>query len=183
MDENSHPLVKAALIHAQFESIHPFSDGNGRLGRILIVLYFVQSKLISQPIFFVSEELERERLRYYDLLNGVRGDQPDWSSWVLFFLTACHRMADKISTKLDAADKLAMDGLRRCQTESEKKVWVYTFSDPHTTVKKVSTQLKIAPSTARSALNALATKGLLYSDKQTKRNKKYVNYDLLGVLT
>lgn len=95
-NEHSDPLIKTAIIHAQFESIHPFLDGNGRLGRILIVLYPVQAKLISKPIFFVSEELEKERARYYDMLNGVRGNAPDWSSWILFFIKACERMADRI---------------------------------------------------------------------------------------
>ncbi|WP_076850096.1 Fic family protein [Rubeoparvulum massiliense] len=182
INENSHPLLKAAIIHAQFESIHPFLDGNGRLGRILIVLYFVQSKLITYPIFFVSEELEHERLRYYDLLNGVRGENPDWGSWIQFFINACNRMAVKINHKLDAANKLAMDGLKQCQTDSEKRTWLYTFSDPHTAVKNVAKHLNIAPSTARSALNALVDKELLYTDKQTKRNKKYTNYELLRIL-
>lgn len=72
LDEDSHPLLKVAILHAQFESIHPFLDGNGRLGRILIALYMVKSKLVSSPIFFVSEELEKQRSRYYHLLNGVR---------------------------------------------------------------------------------------------------------------
>ncbi|MGD7043138.1 Fic family protein [Jeotgalibacillus proteolyticus] len=63
IDEDSHPLLKVAILHAQFESIHPFLDGNGRLGRILIARYMVQSKLIASPIFFVSEELEKRRLR------------------------------------------------------------------------------------------------------------------------
>lgn len=73
LNEESNPLLKAAIIHAQFESIHPFLDGNGRLGRIIIVLYLIQAEIIAKPIFFVSEELERERMRYYNLLNGVRG--------------------------------------------------------------------------------------------------------------
>lgn len=182
-DENSDPLIKAAIIHAQFESIHPFLDGNGRLGRILIVLYLLQSKLIRKPIFFVSEELEKERARYYKLLNGVRGNQPDWGKWILFFLNACDRMAERIHNKLDRAEKLARKGLSLCETESERKVWLYTFSNPFTTVAEGYNHLQISPNTARKALNSLDEKELLFADTDVKRNKKYRNYDLMRILT
>ncbi|MCM3216723.1 Fic family protein [Niallia taxi] len=181
-DEDSNPLIKAAIMHAQFESIHPFLDGNGRLGRILIVLYLMQSKLVTKPIFFVSEELEKERARYYDLLNGVRGQQPDWGSWILFFLNACNRMANKINEKLDKAEELAENGLKLCDTPSTKGVWIYTFSNPFTTVATVSKALNISPNTARKSLNHLVEQGLLFTDKHTKRNKKYRNYDLVRAL-
>lgn len=182
-DENSDPLIKAAIIHAQFESIHPFLDGNGRLGRILIVLYLLQSKLIRKPIFFVSEELEKERARYYKLLNSVRGNQPDWGKWILFFLNACDRMAERIHNKLDRAEQLARKGLSLCETESERKVWLYTFSNPFTTVAEVYNHLQISPNTARKALNSLDEKELLFADTDVKRNKKYRNYDLMRILT
>ncbi|MGP7816418.1 Fic family protein [Niallia sp. 01092] len=182
-DEESDPLIKSAIIHAQFESIHPFLDGNGRLGRILIVLYLMQSKLVTKPIFFVSEELEKERMRYYDLLNGVRGQDPDWGSWILFFLNACNRMADKINDKLDKAEELARGGLLKCETPSDTKVWIYTFSNPFTDVASVAKALNISPNTARKSLNNLVEKDLLFTDRHTKRNKKYRNYELVRILT
>lgn len=182
-DEESNPLIKTAIIHAQFESIHPFLDGNGRLGRIMIVLYLMQSKIVTKPIFFVSEELEKERMRYYDLLNGVRGQNPDWGSWILFFLNACNRMADKINEKLDRADELARKGLQVCETNSDKKVWMYTFSNPFTNVSTISKALNMSPTTARKSLNQLVENGLLFTDRHTKRNKKYRNYDLVRILS
>lgn len=182
-DEQSNPLIKTAILHAQFESIHPFLDGNGRLGRILIVLYLLQSKLVTKPIFFVSEELEKERMRYYDLLNGVRVRHPDWGSWILFFLNACNRMADKINEKLDKAEELAKRGLEICVTNSDKRVWIYTFSNPFTSVASVAAALNISPNTARKSLNFLVENDLLFTDRQTKRNKKYRNYDLVRILT
>lgn len=133
LDEDANALIKTAIMHAQFESIHPFLDGNGRLGRILIVLSLMQSKIITEPIFFVSEELEKERALYYDMLNGVRGDNPQWGDWILFFLKACDRMTTRINQKLENADKLARKGLDECKLESEKSIWLYTFSDPFTT--------------------------------------------------
>lgn len=123
-NEKTDPILKAAIIHAQFESIHPFLDGNGRLGRILIVLSLIQSKVISRPIFFVSEELEKEKARYYDMLNGVRGDNPSWSDWIIFFLNACNRMADRINQKLTDAEALAKSGHSQCQLGSERSVWL-----------------------------------------------------------
>jgi Fic family protein len=181
-DDESNPLIKAAIMHAQFESIHPFLDGNGRLGRILIVLYFMQSKLVTKPVFFVSEELEKERARYYDLLNGVSGKHPDWGSWIIFFLNACNRMAHKINEKLDKAEELARRGLKLCDTPSDRKVWIYTFANPFTNVPTVSKALNISPNTARKSLNFLVEQGLLFTDRQTKRNKKYRNYDLVRIL-
>ncbi|MED4354375.1 Fic family protein [Schinkia azotoformans] len=181
-DENSDPLIKAAILHAQFESIHPFFDGNGRLGRILIVLYLMQTKLITKPIFFVSEELEKEKARYYNLLNGVRGQKPDWGSWIFFFLNACDRMAERINNKLDKAEELARKGLTMCETESERKAWLVTFSDPFTNSSNVAKLARISPNTARKVLNALAEKDLLFVDTEMKRNRKYRNYDLMRIL-
>ncbi|ETI70904.1 Fic family protein [Neobacillus vireti] len=181
-NEKSDPLVKTAITHAQFESIHPFLDGNGRLGRILIVLSLVQSKTMTKPFFFVSEELEKERPRYYDMLNGVRGNDPKWGDWILFFLNACNRMAERIHRKLEAAEELAKQGISQCTTDSEKRVWLYTFSDPFTTVHTVSEHLPISKNTVRSALNSLVEKKLLFSDEEVKRNKKYRNYDLMRIL-
>ncbi len=181
-NEHADPLIKTAIIHAQFESIHPFLDGNGRLGRILIVLSLIQSKTITQPFFFVSEELEKERPRYYDMLNGIRGNNPKWGDWILFFLEACNRIAERINRKLDAAEQLAKHGLTQCQTDSEKRVWLYTFSDPYTTATTVSKKLKLSANTARNALKTLTGKRLLFSDAEVKRNKKYRNYDLMRIL-
>lgn len=99
IDEHADPLLKIAIMHAQFESIHPFLDGNGRLGRILIALMAVKYGLVNVPVFLVSEELEKERSRYYDLLNGIRGEDPDWFAWLSFFVDCCGRMSEQLVKK------------------------------------------------------------------------------------
>lgn len=182
VDEHAHPLLKVAILHAQFESIHPFLDGNGRLGRIIIALYMMQSKQISSPIFFVSEELEKQRAKYYHLLNGTRGEKPDWFAWLQFFLDASARMADKLNILLDSAEKIALAGLQRCTTPIEEKVYMFTSREPNVTAAQVAAMFNVAPSTARRALNELSDKGLLFKDTAKRRNIEYLNYDVLGLL-
>ena len=169
-------------MHAQFESIHPFLDGNGRLGRILVALNLIKEDLISEPIFLVSEELEKEKSRYYDLLNGVRGDNPDWAPWIIFFLNACKRMSENLLKKLGEVDKLAREGLSKCNTKTEEEVWIFSFSEPVTTAPEVAKKVGISANTARKALGSLSEAGLIYADKYAKRNKRYRNYDLVRIL-
>ena len=182
IDENADPLLKIAVMHAQFESIHPFLDGNGRLGRILIALMAVQYGLVNVPVFLVSEELEKERGRYYDLLNGIRGEDPDWFSWLSFFIDCCGRMSERLVYKMKRSTQLADSGLKKIKLESERKVWLLSFQRPSLTVKQVTQICKMNVVTARKALNALVSYDLLYAPKDVKRNKSYINYDLLRIL-
>lgn len=184
LDETSDPLIKTAIMHAQFESIHPFLDGNGRMGRILIVLSTMQDGLIDKPDFFVSEELEKERLRYYNLLNGVRGKNPDWFSWIEFFLDACQRMATSLLNRLESINELATSGAKRINSDRNviNQIWVMTFLKPYLTVSEVAKHLDIAVSTARRDLNTLVELKLIDVDNSKRKNKVYVNYDLLRLL-
>lgn len=179
LDENIHPLLKVAILHAQFESIHPFLDGNGRIGRIIIALFMMQSDQLSSPIFFVSEELEKQRAKYYHLLNRTRGNSPDWYSWLDFFVDASGRMAEKLNNLLDQADKLAQEGISKCKTHTEKLIYIATFSAPNITVVEAAEYIKVAPTTARRALNSLVEKNLLFKDPLQKRNVEYFNYNVL----
>ena len=79
------PLIKASLIHYQFETIHPFLDGNGRVGRLLIVLYLIEKSIISNPILYISYYLKINRIEYYDRMSKVR-ESGDYKQWILFFL-------------------------------------------------------------------------------------------------
>lgn len=175
-------LLRIAIMHAQFESIHPFLDGNGRLGRILIALMAVKEKIMDAPLFFVSEELEKERIRYYNSLNYTRGDNPDWESWLMFFLNASERMADKIIEKIESSEQLAKFGLEKCQTEIQQKVWLATFSMPIATAKVISDFTGHHQNTVKKALDYLVSIDLLDKDKSVKRNVQYFNYDLLRTI-
>lgn len=185
LDEQSDPLIKTAIMHAQFESIHPYLDGNGRLGRILIVLNMMAESAVNAPIFFVSEELERERLRYYNLLNSVRGSHADWYKWIHFYLRACQRMILNLQTKLENIETLAKEGLKKINQAAGSKimdVWFYTFTTPNVTVKYAAKSLNMSENTARMHLNTLVELGMIDVDHARKRNKVYVNYDLLQML-
>lgn len=184
LDESSDPLIKTAIIHGQFESIHPFLDGNGRLGRILIVLSFMADKLIDSPVFFISEELERERVRYYNRLNGIRGNDPDWFSWIEFFLDASERMAETLLNKLANIDSHTQKGLELINNRKStlSTVWLFSISRPFTTATETASSLNIAPQTARKHLNRLTELGLIERDNSKKRNRVYINYDLLQLL-
>ncbi|HDK5680148.1 TPA: Fic family protein [Staphylococcus pseudintermedius] len=185
LDEQSDPLIKTAIMHAQFESIHPYLDGNGRLGRILIVLNMMAESAVNAPIFFVSEELERERLRYYNLLNSARGSHADWYKWIHFYLRACQRMILNLQTKLENIETLAKEGLKKINQAAGSKimdVWFYTFTTPNVTVKYAAKSLNMSENTARMHLNTLVELGMIDVDHARKRNKVYVNYDLLQIL-
>ena len=180
LDESSDPLIKTAILHAQFESIHPFLDGNGRMGRILIVLSTMKDGLINQPVFFVSEELEKERIRYYNYLNGVRGKNADWFSWIDFFLDASQRMTDNMLRKLEATTILANVGIDKINSSNAtiNRIWFSTFNKPYVTVSEVAEQLNISVTTARNGLNRLVALKLIDVDHAKRKNKVYVNYDL-----
>lgn len=186
--EDDDPIIKTAIMHAQFESIHPFLDGNGRTGRILIVLNILKDSLIDQPVFFVSEELEKERIRYYNALNGVRGSSPDWFSWIEFFLNACDRMASGLLEKLEGIDKLAYMGMDLIREKEGSKgrlidTWLHCIGEPFCTVKDTASRMKISDGTARKYLNQLVNLKLIDVDKTKSRNLTYVNYELLRVIS
>lgn len=182
INEHAHPILKLAVMHAQFESIHPFLDGNGRLGRILIALMAVKLGIIDEPVFLVSEELEKERLRYYDFLNGVRGDNPDWFTWLSFFLDSTDRMSVYLLDKIRRIQSLAKKGIQSCDSHNEKIAWISTFANTYITAKKLSETENINIITARRALNSLVDKKLLFCPEFIARNKLYVNYDLKRLL-
>lgn len=179
-----HPLIKAGIIHAQFESIHPFLDGNGRLGRILIVLYMLQSKLIDSAFFFLSEELEKERFKYYAMLNGVRAinkEKPDWNSWINFFLDATIIMAERQFNKLDQAETLYEEGFKKLNQPSTQKVWGALFKHPIATVHQIENDTGLASVTIRKSLKKLVQLNMVYGDDR-KRNRRFYHYDLIRIM-
>ena len=192
--DNLNDLIRIAIIHAQFETIHPFLDGNGRIGRILIPLYLYDRKLISSPNFFISESLEKDKFKYYKLLNDTRVVNSEisneiasqrWNDWIKFFINAMIIQANKNIVLIEQIDNLYNKTLDNCKDliNSNKLIDIVNlmFDKPIFTKKKITEKVDIPPSTLGLYLNKLEEKQIIYSDGKA-RNKKYYFYDLINIL-
>lgn len=178
------PLVRTAIMHAQFETIHPFMDGNGRVGRILIPLYLFKQGQIQSPYFFISEALERDKFKYYALLNSIR-QKNDWSHWIEFFLRTVEQQCSKYISMIDNINDLYEKDLERAgEVIRNSKVvdlinLLYKF--PVINAHIVTKHTDIPPATATRYLNALTDCQLLYTDGKI-RNRVFFYYDLLNII-
>ncbi len=183
-EDKTRPLVRAAIMHAQFETIHPFTDGNGRVGRILIPLYLFKHKQVTLPYFFISEALERNKYKYYSLLNGTR-EKNEWSAWIDYFLETVHVQCETYIKMVDKINQLYEEDLELAKgvISSNKVVdlmnLLYKYPIINSTI--VAHELNIAPATITRYLNLLVEKKILY-DNSKQRNKTYYYYRLLDVI-
>ena len=154
-------LVLCALLHEQFEAIHPFWDGNGRLGRLLIPLFLIERGRLSQPLLYLSAYFERRRSAYYHLLQRVRTDG-DWPGWIRFFLEGVAVTAD--AARLQAAALMDLrarfDGNLRPYPKA-RTVLDALFANPYITVNRAASVLQSSAPTARSAIEFLRQHGVL----------------------
>lgn len=179
------PLIKMAIIHHQFESIHPFPDGNGRIGRIINVLYLVQQGLIEFPILYLSRFITRNKGDYYRLLQQVR-DTGKWEEWLLYMLEA---VADTSVTTLglvDSIDALMMDTKHRIRNLLPR---VYSqelinnlFAHPYTRIEFLQKDLGVTRQTAARHLDQLAEAGFL-AKYQAGRSNYFINETLVGLFS
>lgn len=178
------PLVKMALIHHQFESIHPFYDGNGRTGRIVNVLYLVKQGLLDIPVLYLSRHILRTKADYYRLLQDVR-ERDAWEQWVLYMLAAVqHTAAEGIAT-IQAIKALLMDYKHRIRAGHRfysQDLINNLFSYPYTKIEFVQHDLKVSRLTATKYLDALTAAGFLLKHKAGRCNY-YINVPLYGILT
>lgn len=188
MNDNSmsdlDPLIKMAVIHHRFETIHPFYDGNGRTGRIINILYLIKEKLLDLPILYLSRYIIIYKADYYHLLQQVRKDN-HWEPWILFILKGVEETAKETITLIDAIKNLMMDYKHRIR---EKLPKIYSqdlinhlFKHPYTKIDFLEKELMINRKTAASYLNKLTEAGLLSKMKFGKTNY-YVNQPLFNLL-
>ncbi|SNB64140.1 Fic family protein [Arboricoccus pini] len=175
------PLIKMTLIHHQFESIHPFPDGNGRIGRILNVLYLTRAGLLETPILYLSRHITRTKADYYRLIQAVR-TQGAWEEWILYMLEA---VADTAQTTL-----ALVEGIRNQMASGKKRLRdelpnLYSqdllnnlFRHPYTRIDFVVKDLKVSRQTAAKYLDMLAEKGFV-AKHRSGRSNYYVNADLV----
>lgn len=181
--DNISPLIKAAIVHSQFESIHPFEDGNGRVGRTLTSLYMFKSKIIIHPHFYLSEALNQDRLVYYGKLNSSRtGDQ---SEWISFFLKKVIIQAQKQIHYIESLNALYEKTRRQVKSSisSPKFDGIMTalFKQPVLTAKVLEKRLGISNMQANRYLDTLQRIGILYGNDR-KRNRMYYFMELIDLM-
>jgi Fic family protein len=177
------PLIKMALIHHQFETIHPFYDGNGRTGRIVNVLYLVKEELLDIPVLYLSQHIVRSKARYYELLQRVR-EEDLWEEWVLYMLEAVELTAARTLTTIQAIKEALLDYKHRIRAEHKfysQDLINHLFSHPYTRIEYLQRDLSVSRITATKYLDALTAAGFLHKQKQGRSNY-FVNLALTKIL-
>lgn len=179
------PLIKMALIHYQFEAIHPFSDGNGRTGRIVNVLYLVQQSLLPQPVLYLSSYIVDHKTDYYRLLRDVT-EKGGWEDWTTFMLTAVAETAKLTTAKINRILEL------KIKMESEAKdifgasynheLMQLMFTQPYLKIELLERKKIAHRQTASSWLKKLAEANVLHPEK-TGRTTYYINHRLMNILS
>ena len=178
------PLVKMAVIHHQFESIHPFYDGNGRTGRILNILYLVAQGLLDLPVLYLSHYLIRHKADYYHYLQYVR-DSGDWEGWLLFMLDSIEETSKSTIILIRDIREL-MQAYKLKIREEKPKIYRQEllnnlFNHPYTKIEFVMNDLEVSRITATKYLDELTDIGLLQKEK-VGRNSYYMNLALFQLL-
>jgi len=178
------PLVKMALIHYQFEAIHPFSDGNGRTGRIINALYLVQQELLSQPVLYLSSYIVKYKTEYYQLLKGVT-EQNNWHDWVMYILSALIETA-QLTTKKIRAMLLLKDEIEKQVKQTLGASFSYQllqlmFTLPYLKIELLEKRNIAHRQTASVWLRKLTEANILKPQK-IGRTTYYINYQLMELL-
>lgn len=177
------PLIKMALIHHQFESIHPFYDGNGRTGRIVNVLYLVKEGLLDIPVLYLSSHIVRTKADYYRLLQAVR-DGDRWEEWVAYLLEAVEVTAGQTVATIHAIKAALLDYKHRIRDDFKfysQDLINHLFTHPYTRIDFVQRDLNVSRVTATKYLDALATGGFLRKHR-VGRGNYYINLSLNTIL-
>lgn len=186
-DDGLPALIKIALIHAQFETIHPFLDGNGRMGRLLITFWLCQQGILSKPLLYLSYYFKQNRTEYYDRLMDVR-KKGNWESWIKFFLTGVAEVADESTTSARAILRLKETCSARLYAKDSNNVNYQRlldalFEKPYVQRNDVISLLDISNPTAGNIIDAFCEAGILYDLTPKKsRNKLYVFAEYISIL-
>ena len=187
-DDGTAPLVKAALLHYQFETIHPFLDGNGRVGRLLITLFLLEQKVLSVPALYISYFLKRNRLEYYDRMMEVRRTG-NYEQWIKFFLQAFVESAEDAIATIDKLKALheknfavLLTGIPKRQLENAGKLFTYLEANPIIDITKTAQQLDLAYNTTSRLVSAFGKLGLLRQTNTKNKNRVYAYEEYLQIL-
>ncbi len=179
-------LIKAAIAHYQFETIHPFLDGNGRLGRLLITLYLVDTKVMDKPLLYLSDFFDRNKQLYYDNLMGVR-HKNDLRQWVLFFLVAVKETAEKAAATLQEIirmkgklEKTFVLGMGR-RAASAQLLLDSLFAEPVVTSKSAAGELDLTPKATNKLIEDFVTAGILKEITGLQRGRVYTFHNYIDL--
>jgi Fic family protein len=169
-DDDVDPLLQVAIVHAQFELLHPFNDGNGRVGRLLIPLFLFQKKTLSSPMFYLSEYLESHRDEYYSRLRGI-SQLGDWTGWVEFFLRAITVQAQtntaRVSSILELYDQMKQQIWELTRSQYVLKLLDALFDRPVFSSNELAVRAGIPKNTAIPLLRRLREAGILIAVRET----------------
>lgn len=182
-------LIKIALIHYQFETIHPFLDGNGRVGRLLIVLYLLEKKVIKTPSLYLSFYLKENRLEYYDRMTVVR-ESGDYEQWVKFFIegiyvsgqSAIETADELIAIRNSNLERLEAENYTKRTHETMIKVFGYLEAHPIIEIGKTAKDLSLSYNTVAAAVSRFEALGILRLVNNQDRNKVYSYDDYISIL-
>ena len=185
-DDNTDALIRAALIHYQFETIHPFLDGNGRVGRLLITLFLMEQNVLSTPALYISYFLKKYRVEYYDRMTEVRRSG-NYEQWVKFFLQALMESAeDAISTidKLTALHDKNASFISDMGRSSKNAMLLFDYleANPIIEIGKTAESLGVSFNTASGAVKRLVGAGILNQTGNTGRNRTFAYSEYLAIL-
>lgn len=180
------PLIRIALIHYQFETIHPFLDGNGRVGRLMILLYLMQQGLISKPILYISYFLKKNQIEYYDRISEVRRSG-NYEQWVGFFLEAVSAAAKDSLTTIEKLSALHEKNVAKLPVTARKndnvrRLFDYIEQYPIVDIKRTAADLGVSYNTASYAVEKLVQAGILKETTNALRNRVFVYEAYLDIL-
>ena len=181
------PLIQAALIHYQFETTHPFLNGNGRVGRLLITLFLMEKDILSTPALYISYYLKMNRIEYYDRMTQVR-HTGDYEQWISFFLQAFADSAEDAIHTIDCLTALhdkstkLFDSLTKRQRTSVLKVFSYLESNPIIDIQKTATTLEMSYNTVSKVVSILIEDGILKQTDKSGKAKIYSYTEYLDIL-
>ncbi len=184
MQTDLHPLINLAILHYQFESIHPFYDGNGRTGRILNILYLIINKLLDIPILYLSSYINHHKSDYYRLLNSTNKND-EWEEYILYILKAVEEISiktiEKINNIKDLLDKTIEIAKDKATKIYRKELIELLFEQPYSKIEYVVERLNVERKAASRYLKVLENIGILKSQK-IGRETIYINEDLIEIL-
>lgn len=176
------PLVTIALAHYQFEAIHPFRDGNGRVGRLLITLFLIERKILPTPLLYLSAFFEASRRDYYDGLRAV-SERAAWDEWIEYFLLGVARMAEDALSRATRINDVVAQWLKKLAGEPNALRLIERLSaNPFITATGAARQLSIAFTTAQRAIETLEREQVVRRTSDARRNRVYCAQALLDIL-